>query len=299
VAAGASAGFALQVPLPARGPGLYELSLRAGPHRSSVPLVAAAPHNAHPRVLVVLPALTWQGRNPVDDNGDGLPNTLTAGDTIALDRPLANGLPAGVGDQVALLRYLRAAHLPFDLTTDVALATGSGPSLSRTRGVVLAGDEPWVPVTLARSLRRYVAGGGRVLSLGIDSLRRLVRLGRGQVSAPTAPGAGDVLGARPGALVHGNTGLILAGTDRLHIFSGTSGAFRGYRSYQRFAPTTSYGPVASAAGVTTTAPSIIGYRLGRGIVVDIGLPGFGSSLAHNFDSRQLLGRLWTLLARRS
>jgi hypothetical protein len=106
-----------------------------------------------------------------------------------------------------------------------------------------------------------------------------------------------VLGARPGALVRDNTALILAGIDRLHIFSGTSGAFRRYRTYQRFATTTSYGHVASAAGVTTTAPSIIGYRLNRGTVIDVGLPGFGSSLAHNFDARQLLSQIWTVLSR--
>ena len=47
-------------------------------------------------MLVVLPALTWQGHNPVDDNGDGLPDTLDAGVPIELDRPLADGLPAGL-----------------------------------------------------------------------------------------------------------------------------------------------------------------------------------------------------------
>ena len=164
------------------------------------------------------------------------------------------------------------------------------------RGVVFAGDEPWVPVTLGQALRSYTSGGGHVLSLGVDSLRRLVRLSPNQVSAPTAPAATDVLGARPGPVVASHGALILAGRDGLHIFTGTSGAFRGYSSYQRFAPTTSYGPVASEAGATTAAPSIIGYRLAKGIVIDIGLPGFGSSLAGNFDARQLVSSVWAVVS---
>jgi hypothetical protein len=299
VATGSSSSFQLQVPIPAKGPGLYELALRWGSHRTAVPLVAGAAHDAHPRVLVVMPALTWQGRNPVDDDGDGVPNTLTADDPIRLDRPLANGLPAGFSDLAAFLAYLSRAHLPFDLTTDVALSSGAGPALAGARAAVFAGDEPWVPVPLARKLRSYVSGGGHALSLGVDSLRRLVRITDGvRVSAPRPASATDVLGARPGALVTGNRALILAGPDRLHIFSGTSGAFRGYRSYQRFAATTTSGPVASAAGVTTSTPSIIGYRLSKGIVIDSGLPGFGSSLAHNFDARQLLDQVWSALLRR-
>lgn len=295
IASGSSTSFQLQVPLPASGSGLYELSLHYGPHRTAVPIVATAAHPARPQVLVVMPALTWQGRNPVDDNGDGMPDTLQAGDPIALHRPLADGLPAGIADLAGLLAYLQRSHLPFDLTTDLGLAQGIGPALQSTKAVVFAGDEPWVPVALAQALRRYATGGGHVLSLGIDSLRSTVMVGPGRVSAPTAPAATDIFGARPGAVVASHGALILAGRDRLHIFTSTSGALRGYRSYQRFAPTTSYGPVASAAGATTAAPAIIGYRVARGVVIDIGLPGFGSSLAHNFDARQLVSSIWGVL----
>ncbi len=99
-------------------------------------------------------------------------------------------------------------------------------------------------------------------------------------------------------MVASHGALILAGRDRLHIFTGTSGALRGYRSYQRFAPTTSYGPPDSVAGATTAAPSIIGYRLSKGIVIDIALPGFGASLAHNFDARQLVSSVWGVISGR-
>ncbi len=95
--AGASSQFALRIPLPGGGPGLYELALRWGAHRTIVPLVAkAAPGTpaARAAVLVVLPSLTWQGLDPVDDDFDGIPNTLSRGLPVRLERPLIDGLPA-------------------------------------------------------------------------------------------------------------------------------------------------------------------------------------------------------------
>jgi hypothetical protein len=297
LASGTSSSFLLHVPLPKSGPGLYQLALRWGPHRTAVPLVADAPRVAHIRVLVVLPALTWQGSDPVDDDGDGIANMLAAGRGITLARPLPSGLPSGFADLAALIRYLRTSHLPFDLTTDLGLTDGAGPTLSESNGVVFAGDERWLPTTLARGLRVYVSGGGHVLSLGIDSLRRLVRLAGGGALAPAAATALDILGARPGGVALTRRALILVAKDGLHLFSGTSGALRGVRSYQSFAPVTAYGSVASAAGVATARPSIIGYRAGRGVVIDVGLPGFGSILLHSFDARQLLGRIWSVVSR--
>ena len=293
LASGVTHSFQLAVPLPSGGPALYELALRYGAHRTEVPLLASSAHRAP--VLVVLPALSWQGLNPADDTGDGLPSTLAAGDPIELNRPLANGLPAGLADEAALLAYLRKAGLSFDLTSDLALTEGVGPALAGHHGVVLAGDERWLPSALGGALRAYVAGGGRVLSLGIDSLRREVTVSGGRAAAPTGPRVTDVLGARPGRVVASRGALILAGQDGLHIFSGTSGALRGYLSYQPFAPVAAGAGVASEAGASSSQPAIIGYRLGRGIVIDIGLPGFASSLGHNFDAQQLVGRLWKRL----
>jgi hypothetical protein len=301
---GSSTSFSLTVRLPGGGPGLYELALRWGAHRTVVPLAAdsAATHGgargaARGRILVVLPALTWQGLNPVDDDGDGLPNTLSAGTPIKLVRPLVDGLPAGFADEAALITYLRSSHLKFDLTTDLALAAGAGPALHSFRGVVLAGDERWISSSLAAALRSYVTGGGHLLSLGIDSLRRRVAVVSGIARAAGGASAVDVLGARPGRVVAAHGALVLAGRDGLHIFSGTSGAFRGFATSEQFAQVAAGAPVASLAGVSALTPSIIGYRLGRGVVVDLGLPGFGSSLRRSLDSRQLLGQIWTVLSR--
>jgi hypothetical protein len=304
IAHGTGGQFALNVRLPRKGPGLYVLSLQSGPHRTAVPLVASAPGSAHPpRILVVLPALTWQGLNPVDDvgssvyDGDGLPDTLSAGVPIELGRVFANGLPAGLGDEAGLLTYLDREHLGYDLTTDLGLIEGVGPALSAYHGVVLAGSERWLPQSLIDALRGYVQHGGNVMSLGIDSLLRGVTVQNGEALHPTAPAAVDALGARPGPLVPHTTQLITVIKDGLGIFTTTPGALQGYSSYQPFDSVAAEGGPASEAGATKAAPAIVGYRLGSGTVVEIGLVGFGSSLRDNVDAQELITRLWQVLGR--
>ncbi len=254
-------------------------------------------------MLVVLPTLTWQGQNPVDDDDDGIPNTLENGGPVNLLRPLTNGLPTGFGDEAALLAYLDKSHLPYDLTTDFGLIAGSGPPMNRSRAVVLAGSERWVPSGFGSALRSFVGRGGRVLSLGIDSLHRGVVLRISSQSAialhPTGPTANDVFGARPGPLQAHNRDFILVIKDRLGIFSTTSAAFPGFRSFQPFQSVAApAGPIESAAGTSNSTVTIIGFRRGRGIVVEIGLPRLGTSLVRgNTDTQELIGRLWTVLSR--
>ncbi len=222
-AQGAQQPFQLPVKLPpARGAGLYHLVITAGARRTDVPLVADHPGTSHrPRILVVLPALTWQGENPVDDppQYDGLPNTLANGGPIQLARPLVDGLPEGYADEAAFLSYLDRAHLAYDLTTDIALAGGTGPRLSQYRALVFAGAERWLPSSLATSARSYVLGGGHVLSIGQSSLLRRASLQGGQALSPVGSGA-DIFGASPGSLVTGNHELILVIHDGLGLFSG-------------------------------------------------------------------------------
>jgi hypothetical protein len=292
---GASRAFSLSVPIPRAGAGLYELALRYAGHRTLVPVVAGPAAGSGGKVLVVLPALTWQGVNPVDDDHDGLPNTLTAGYPTGLDRPLVNGLPAGWHDAVTLLTFLRRHHLGYGLTTDLALALHPG-ALTGYRGVILAGNETWIPNALAAQLREYVSSGGHLLSLGIDSLRRGVTLTSTQASDPTSPRAVDALGAHVGPVTSTHGALILAGRDLLHLFSGSSGTLR-YPDYQSFPGLGGDLQLASEAGVSPTSPAVIGYRLGRGIVVEVGIPGFALSLSHNFDGQQLMSGIYRVLAR--
>lgn len=290
---GLARGYLLRVALPRIRPGLYSLSLAAGVNRTSVPVVAHA--SGHPGALVILPALSWQGHNPVDDDGDGMPNTLVASRRIELARPLIDGPPRGYADEAALLAYLDAAHYPYDLQTDLGLIDGRGPALAGHRLVILAGAEEWVPPSLAAALRSYVTGGGHLISLGIGSLQRYVTVASGAASNPTAPSATDALGARLGKLTPTAGELIAAMSDQLGIFSGTSGVFAAFHSFQPIV----VGPPAAtlaAAGTGAGGAAIVAYRLGRGIVLDIGLPGFGSALAHDVDAKELWNRAWAVLA---
>ncbi len=207
----------LKVRLPKNDAGLYTLTLSAGQYSTAVPLVASATgaHAARDRVLVVLPMLTWQGQNPVDDTGDGLPDTLSAGDQISLARPLAQGLPLGFAADSALLAYLKSQGYHFQLTTDVALAESVGPSLSGSQGVVLAGSETWLPGSLVSILKGFVQGGGTLLSLGASSLTARSEIS-GYPSDPVAnapkPIAADLFG--PTASVAGITDASPAATAR-------------------------------------------------------------------------------------
>jgi FlgD Ig-like domain len=295
---GSQRAFEVRLKLPpAQGAGLYHVVIRSTRHSTDVPVIADYPSSrGAPRILVVLPALTWQGQNQIDDPPrDGIPNTLDDGGPIELARVLANGPPAGFADEAAFLEYLDRAHLRYDLTTDLGLIEGVGPALSGHTGVVLAGSERWIPPAFAAALRSYAQGGGHLLSLGIDSLLRGVRISGSTAKDPTQPAATDALGARPGSFVAHGPDLIAVIHDGLGIFSGTSGAFTGYRSYQPFVSVTPPAQILSAAGTTPSQPSIIGYRLGHGTVVDVGLAGFGSSLARSLDARELIGRLWKLM----
>jgi FlgD Ig-like domain len=299
VARGTGSSFALSIRLPGGRAGMYELALRAGGYRTVVPIVASVPAVIRqPRVLVVLPALTWQGLNPVDDDGDGQPNTLEAGGPIALSRPLAGGFPAGAVDEAGVLAYLDRTRRKYDATTDMGLLQGFGPTLQGHSGVILAGSERWLPASLQSTLRAYVENGGNLLSLGVDSLRRSVTVRGQRAFHPTPPSPVDALGAVVGALVAHSPGLItVIPPDRLGIFSQTSGAFPGFGSYQPIRSVAAQGSIESRAGTTTRAPSIVGYRLGRGVVVDVGLVGFGSRLARSVDAQELADGVWKLLSR--
>ncbi len=299
IARGSGTSTSLRLRVPGRSAGLYELAIRAAGQRTVVPVVTRAQASDH-HILVVLPALTWQGENPVDDNFDGFPDTLTAGGPIVLHRPLVNGLPAGFPGEAALLAYLDRRGMPYDLTTDIALADGSGATLAGHSGVVFASPEQWLPAALAPALRTYVEQGGRVLSLGPGSLLRTAIVKQTpaglQALAPSPAAATDALDARPGPLVTHNAEAIVAMHDQLGLFNGTSGTFAGFGTFVPIVGVTAPARIVSAAGTTSQTPSIVGYRVGSGVVVDIGLPAFTASLAHDVDTQELLRRLWTILS---
>jgi hypothetical protein len=286
--------YKLSVPVRGSGAGLYELALSSGRDRTAVPLAASSPRPE--RVLVVLPALSWQGLNPGDEDGDGIPDTLAAGYPVRLARPFAKGLPGGISDETALLQYLDKFHRPYDLTTDMGLIDGVGPALAGHAAVVLAGSERWLPASLRSALRTYVLAGGHVLSLGLDSLRGGVRVSGGYALDPTGLAASDTLGASFGPLTRAG-GLITVASDGLGLFAGTSGALTVPGSYEPITGVSRPGQISSRAVTSRGDTPIVGYRLGRGVVVDVALDRFPASLARNVDAQEVLSRIWTVLSR--
>ena len=274
---------------------LYEINTRE--RRARVPI--AVDDRADNRVLVVLPATTWQGRNPVDDDGDGLPNTLDLGMPVRIDRVYAgDGLPAGlVRNEAPLLAYLDRNGLSYDLTTDVALAFGQGPQIEGHSGVLLAGDTVWLTGDVRRRLRSFAAGKGRtVVSLGTDSLRREVEQSRTQLLRPSPPGRTDLYGARLGTVRERRVDLsILEDDPALQLFAGGEGLFPGVEAWE---PTESVGREATALSTAVAAgnePVIVAVRYGQGLVIRPGIRGFPTRLSSDVDSQELLGRMWTLL----
>jgi hypothetical protein len=278
------------------------LTVTSGTQSAAVPLVAsqAGVAAAHARVLVVLPMLTWMGDTPVDDSGDGLPDTLRSGDAVSLQRPLVDGPPANFRADAELLAYLLAHHLSYQLTTDVALAEGVGPSLADRGGVVLPEGEDFLPAGLELTLRGFVRGGGRALVLGTGTLSAVSHI----ADFPSSPRAGvpratpaDPFGARHGQLTPTGGELISSVSgDALGLF-GNAGEYAGFSQYQPIRPPRSApADTISAIGIGRATPAIVGFRDGSGTVVEVGLSGFAASLATNADTSSLLNNVWQLLS---
>lgn len=295
---------ALSVHAPHGTSGLYLFSARHGDNLTQVPFAVQA--RGRPRsVLVVLPAITWQGRNPVDDDGDGIPNTLDNLVPARISRPFAgDGLPQGFTDREApLLVFLDRNHHRYDLTTDLALLRGDGPKLEDHRGVLLAGDERWLPAGLQARLRRFVEQGGHVASVGIDSLRRGVGISpSGQrLFHPTAPAVRDVFSSRLRPLVRKRVDLSALNPppDKVGLFATTDGSFPGFDAYEETADlgATSPGTLVAAAGPQQDQPVIVGYRLGKGLVIRFGLPQWTQRLRSDPNVSEVMQRTWTLISR--
>jgi hypothetical protein len=163
--------------------------------------------------------------------------------------------------------------------------------------VVLAGSERWLPPAEMAVLRAYVRSGGNVLSLGIDSLRRGVTVVGNRALDPTPPSATDALGARPGGLASKTAAPVTVTTDALGLFTGVVAPLAGFRTYQPVLSVAAPGRVQSSAAPSGGSPAIVGYGLGNGAVVDLGVPGFGSALPNDAAAQQLINQIWTVISK--
>jgi hypothetical protein len=300
--------FRVRIPEKAKT-GVYVVRVRAGGRRAQWPIaVAGLPQTRRaaraPRTLVVLPALSWQGWNEVDDDLDGFPDTLARpGGRVLLSRPLHGGrLPRGFGGEVSpLLRFLDRAHLGYDLTTDLALEAKQGPALGNAPGVAFAGSERWLPRQLQQRLRKYVEDGGRLASFGADAFRRPVPLAKGRAGPSPPPRAVNAFGERTRKLLRTDPPpLVLEGDDQLGLFAGGD---RFIGEFTRFEPSGGLPkgtqPL-TAAGRDPGEPDFVAYKLGKGTVIRAGTPQWGAALSEGrlgVEVPRAMKRIWVLLAR--
>ncbi len=279
--------------------GLYIFEVRTRTRRAAAPVVVQSAENR--TVLVVLPVTTWQGSNPVDDDGDGRPDMLSGGLPVRIGRPFVkSGLPAQLPKQEALLlaQLDREGHR-YDLTTDVALARGEGATITGHRGVILAADTRWLDPNVSRSLRGFVRDGGTLFSAGTQSLRRTAQLTpRGRAIRPTLPTARDLFGARLRPVERLDAPATLVNVvDDIQLFAGTEGQFSQIGSIEQTLDVRggSNAIAAAAAMEDGRRQVIVASRLGKGIVIRTGLPEFSASLRDNAELAGFLERVWTLL----
>jgi hypothetical protein len=292
----------VRFPAPGGKSGLYLFEVRMRNRRTAAPVVVQAVQEQP--VLVVLPATTWQGLNPADDDGDGRPDTLTAGLPVRIARPyVKDGIPPQIRrNEALLLAQLDRKGRRYDLTTDVALARGEGPQLGGHRGVIVAGDARWLDGRVARRLRSFVRDGGRLLSVGTSSLRRSIELTpRGRAIAPTLPTARDLFGARLRPVVVTGAPISLVNvSDDIDLFAGTSGQFGGVEAFEQTLDVRGGASAIAAAAATQDGARqvIVAARFGKGLVIRPGMPDFSARLQDSPELAELLDRIWTLLRSR-
>jgi hypothetical protein len=298
----------LRVTAPRGTSGLYFLELQAGKSSTSVPFLVQAKERAD--LLVVVPAITWLGTDPVDDPPllDGIPDTLerAGGDRVRWPRVFAaeDGLPDGLKRDVApLLRFLDRQSIRYDITSDLDLALSGNPRASDRKGVLLAGSERWVTRPLARRLRRYVQDGGRLATFGAETLRRGVTLRTngsetsGELSRPTQPSPQDPFGATLGGVRHTDAPVQitqLAGDAGYGLLTGTEGTLDGFSAFEESPPPESGGgKLLTAMGEPPEEPdpnapadqpapeeryALTATQLGKGTIIRVGLPQWSQRL---------------------
>ena len=140
-----------------------------------------------------------------------------------------------------------------------------------------------------------------MLSVGTDSLRRNVTLTPARAIAPTQPTARDLFGARLAPVVRPPAPVtVINVSDEIDLFSGTAGQFGGVDAFEQTLDVRGgSGAIAAAAATQDGARQVIvAARLGKGLVIRPGMPGFSPSLRSNDELAELLDRIWTLLRSR-
>ena len=319
---------------PGGGSAVHLLELRSGRHRVRVPFLVQGEERADLLVVVPAISWLGRHRGDESGDGlpDTLeaggpvrwPRPFAA----------AQGLPDGFADDVApLLVALDRAGVTYDVTSDLALARGEGPLLDGHDGVLLPGSLRWVPRPLALRLRRYVRSGGRVAAIGAESMRRGVTVGPNTLAQPTQPVRRDPFGTRMRPLAPlraaGESPPILeplAEDPELGLLEGSDGVLTGFtrgeegrvperRNIRLLAalgrPSAAGDESAAAGGEAGGAqvdsagqeaplggeplPVLAATRVGRGLVIRVGLPEWSQRVMADEEVGQLNRNIVDLL----
>jgi FlgD Ig-like domain len=302
---GARVGGRFRIHIPSKmRTGVYIVRVRSRGDRAVWPLAVAGlpPRSARgqARPLVVLPALTWQGLNRVDDDGNGFADRLPFSNSVHVDRPFRGGaLPPRFGAEVSpLLRWLDREKLPYDLTTDLALARHEGPALGNAPGVAFAGSELWLPDELLTRLRDYVADGGRLATFGAESFQRAITLRGAEMENPTRPRREDALGERT-KLVRTSAAPLTVFQDSLGLFEGVSGFVGNFTVFETTTGLPDSARRMTEAGRDPGQPAFVAFGLGGGMVIRTGTPQWARQLnesALSIELPQVTKRIWKLLS---
>ncbi len=299
-ARGTRRSSSLAVRAPRGRSGVALLTVRVGSHRYTTPFAVQGARKE--RVLVVLPATTWQARNRLESDGDGYPDVLPAAQRVSVRRPFAgDGMPPGFqGDQSALLGFLDRERLRYDITSDLLLARRGAPPIDGYTGVLYAGAPRFAPQRVQTLLREYVQGGGRVAWAGRHGFEWSVGVatdGRGvpdELVDPTRTRRspfGERVRLEPGPAP------VAVLRDRIRFFAGVPVAFGPFGALEESAATPRGAQLLAAAGTGAERPAIVVYRQDRGIVARIGIDGFGRALRSSPAAERIMRRLWVLLSR--
>jgi hypothetical protein len=256
-----------------------------------------------PRPLVVLPAITWQGRNPFDSDLDGFADTLADARSIPAERPYAGGrLPVALTrESEPLLGFLDRARLAYDLTTDLSLARGEGPALGNAPGVAVGGTATWLPRRLRDRLLGEVETEGKAVAVfGGQSLRRSVALVGDRLRDPSPPRPDDLFGERTRPERVDPPAPLAVERDRLGLFSSVDSLFGEFSLIERSVSLPEGARLLSAAGRDPGEPAFVGYRLGDGTVVRVGSPQWTRQLdeaALDVEVPRVTRRIWNLLGK--
>jgi FlgD Ig-like domain len=298
-------GGRFRVSIPRKTPsGVYLVRVRAGRHRAVWPLaVAGLPQSKRaaerPRPLVVLPAMTWQGLNPVDDDLDGFADTLPAGGPVSIDRPFRDGgLPSGFRSEVApLLLFLEREKLAYDLTTDVSLARREGPALGNAPGVAFAGSALWLTEPLMRRLRDEVADGLRAASFGANAFRRSVRLTGDELVDPSQPRRADAFGETT-AILRTSAAPLTVFEDGLALFENIDSFIGDFTEFEQSQSLPTSARTIATAGRDPGQPAFVAFGLGGGLVIRTGTAQWSRELDEAALSEEVPAvtkRIWRLL----